>query len=150
MIQQIGMLLVSFLITNWIYSEAMLLFPRLEPITNRVIQVARIPTHNEWGGIAQSQEAKKLHRQINAFLKIESPKKLAVKNNTAVKLANQKVPPAKDLGRFIKANFRIAPNKSVAGLFDRGGGELLYKSGDAIFERSNFLYLMLHNYIPFV
>ena len=41
-------IICSFLLTGWIYSEAMLLFPALQPAAEFVIENVRIPTHDKW------------------------------------------------------------------------------------------------------
>jgi hypothetical protein len=68
MIERLGKIALSFLVTNWIYSEALLFFPQLRPITKRIIAVAKIPTHNEWGGIANSRAGAALGADINHYL----------------------------------------------------------------------------------
>lgn len=68
MVEKLGKIALSFLISNWIYSETMLLFPQLKPYAQRVIDVAKIPTHNEWPGIVRSKNAKRLNSDINNYL----------------------------------------------------------------------------------
>ncbi len=68
MLEQVGRFLVSLLVTNWLYCEAVLLIPQLEPQARRIMQVARIPTHNEWPGIMTSPNASSLETDIERCL----------------------------------------------------------------------------------
>ena len=69
MLQHIGKVVVSLLITNWIYAEAVLLFPPIKPYSERVLQVLRIPTHDEWPGIISSPSARVLRADVDSFLR---------------------------------------------------------------------------------
>lgn len=68
MIHHLGTLVVSFLVTNWIYSEIVFFCPQIEPYAIRIAQVLRIPTHNEWPEIAGSKEAQALSKEIDRFV----------------------------------------------------------------------------------
>ena len=66
MVKILGHIILSFAITNWIYSELCLLYPPTEQLGNRIVEVVRIPTHDEWPKIANSKEAKVLSKQIDS------------------------------------------------------------------------------------
>lgn len=68
MINTIGKLLLSFMITGWIYAECVLLFPPTEQIGRRFVQVFSIPTHDKWPAIAASPEAKRLGGDLEVLL----------------------------------------------------------------------------------
>jgi len=137
MFQQIGMLLFSLMITNWIYSEVVLFFPSVAPMTERVFEVARIPTHNEWPEIQNSQEAKELKEDLNGILDISSITEL--KTDIRVKNKTQE----------IKA-ISNQSEKPYVGLFVKTVEQTDYISGESIFTKPGSLILMLFGYIPFV
>lgn len=56
--------LLSLLITNWIYAEIVLFCPAVDDFVSRVIAVLAIPTHDKWPDIANSPEAKRLGREL--------------------------------------------------------------------------------------
>jgi hypothetical protein len=64
---------LSFLVSNWVYSEAVLLCPPLDPIAKTVYQRAKIPTHNQWGEIVSSHNAEHLERDIEGVIAKNSP-----------------------------------------------------------------------------
>lgn len=68
MLQQIGKIAVSLMVTNWIYAEAVLLIPQIDPLARRIMHVMRIPTHKEWPGIMHSPDAAVLARDVNVYL----------------------------------------------------------------------------------
>jgi hypothetical protein len=53
-------LLISFLVTNWVYSELVLLCPPLETFAEKVYATLKIPTHDRWPAIAKSSGADRL------------------------------------------------------------------------------------------
>jgi len=79
MVEKLGKIALSCLISNWIYSETLLLFPQIEPFTQRVIQVARIPTHDEWPQVARAKSAKQLGTDISDYLTASSMAPVFVK-----------------------------------------------------------------------
>ena len=68
MLQQLGKLAVSLIVTNWIYAEAVLLFPQIDPLARRVMRVMRIPTHDEWRPIMQSPRGAALERDVSTYI----------------------------------------------------------------------------------
>jgi len=68
MLQQLGKLAVSLMVTNWIYAEALLLFPQIDPLARRVLRVMRIPTHDEWLPIMRSPRGAALERDVNGYI----------------------------------------------------------------------------------
>ena len=68
MINTLAKLLLSFMITGWIYAECVLIYPPLESIGSRFVRVFSIPTHDKWPAIASSPEAKKLGGDLESLL----------------------------------------------------------------------------------
>jgi hypothetical protein len=68
MLKNFGKLLFSFMLTGWVYAESVLLFPPVEQLGNRFVQVFRIPTHDEWGEIADPAAARRLSTEIDLAL----------------------------------------------------------------------------------
>lgn len=68
MLQYLGALVLSFVVTNWIYAEALLFMPSLGPVSERIISVLKIPTHDEWPDIMNSKSAKNLGREVDQVL----------------------------------------------------------------------------------
>jgi len=68
MIQFAGKLLISFLISNWVYCEVVLFVPPVGKIGERFMQVAKIPTHDEWPAIASSPRARALNSSLNVTM----------------------------------------------------------------------------------
>lgn len=64
---------LSFLVSNWIYSEAVLLFPPLDPVAKKVYQTAQIPTHDKWGAIAAPGAAQRLANDIDVAVARNTP-----------------------------------------------------------------------------
>lgn len=60
-------ILVSFVLTNWIYSEAILFYPPLEDATKTVYQTVRIPTHDQWPSFSEAKEAKKYATNVDSW-----------------------------------------------------------------------------------
>ena len=58
---------ISFLITNWIYSEAVLFYPPLHDFSQSVYQAVKIPTHDQWPAIASSEDATRLATDIDSW-----------------------------------------------------------------------------------
>lgn len=68
MLKFLGQLILSFVITNWVYSELCLFYPPTQQIGVRLTRVLRLPTHNEWSAIADSSEARRLDKEITRTL----------------------------------------------------------------------------------
>lgn len=73
MIYKLGTLLVTFLITNWIYSELVLLYPPVDTFTKQMYRTVRIPTHNEWSDLTDNRYAVLLDRNVRSGLRQVSP-----------------------------------------------------------------------------
>lgn len=58
----------SFLISNWIYSEIVLLYPPFDSFAKTVYRSARIPTHDKWDQLADSRAAEALATEIEGGL----------------------------------------------------------------------------------
>lgn len=69
MIYKIGTLLATFLITNWIYSELVLLYPPVDTFTKQMYHTVRIPTHNEWEALSDPRMAARVDSNVRAGLK---------------------------------------------------------------------------------
>lgn len=131
MLQQIGVLIVSFLVTNWIYSEILLFVPQVEPYTKKIVRVARIPTHDEWPAIADSGEAARLSRQVHQFLGVNHFSKRSFFGL-----------------RGDRSKRSYPPELPYKDLFEPVGGIPNFKSGSAIFDPPGYLYWILFDYIP--
>ncbi|MCB0332192.1 MAG: hypothetical protein KDD55_01765 [Bdellovibrionales bacterium] len=68
MIQVAGKLLFSFLLSTWLYSEAVLLYPPFRDIARDFTEQVSIPTHDKWGPIAQASDAKLLRTKLEGQL----------------------------------------------------------------------------------
>ncbi|MCB0334847.1 MAG: hypothetical protein KDD62_01035 [Bdellovibrionales bacterium] len=66
--KHVAALLISFLVTNWMYAEFLLLFPQVEPYCKRFMEVVKLPTHDEWSPILTSVEGKQLRSELHEFL----------------------------------------------------------------------------------
>lgn len=64
MIQVAGKLLFSFILSTWLYSEAVLFYPPFRDIARDFTEQVSIPTHDKWGGIATAPDAKMLRVQL--------------------------------------------------------------------------------------
>ena len=73
MIYKLGTLLVTFLITNWIYNELVLLYPPVDSFTKEMYRTVRIPTHDRWGDLTDSRLAARVDRNVRAGLREVSP-----------------------------------------------------------------------------
>ncbi len=60
--------LLSFLITNWIYSEIVLIAPEVGPLSKRAMQIIKIPTHDEWNGISRSSGSSQMALDIDNLI----------------------------------------------------------------------------------
>jgi hypothetical protein len=69
----LGRFLLSFMVSNWIYSEAVLLCPSLDIFAKRVYQTAKIPTHDKWGEIASNPEAGEMDRGMQEGVRAAAP-----------------------------------------------------------------------------
>jgi hypothetical protein len=68
MLKNTAKLIFSFMLTGWVYAEAVLFFPPVKQLGERFVQVVRIPTHDEWGDIARSDRANRLSADIDRTL----------------------------------------------------------------------------------
>lgn len=57
-------MIVSFLISNWIYSEICYFIPSVDTLVKRVYNQVQIPTHDKWEPILTSSGGKKLGHKI--------------------------------------------------------------------------------------
>lgn len=64
MFQLFSKFLISFLITNWIYSEVVLFVPSLENFVVSLYRTLQIPTHDKWPEIAKSSHALALEKDL--------------------------------------------------------------------------------------
>ena len=64
---------LSFLVSNWIYSEAVLFFPPLAPVAEKVFQTTQIPTHNKWHSIASAEGADRLASDVERAMAQNTP-----------------------------------------------------------------------------
>ena len=93
MFKYLGHFLVGLLLTNWLYSELILIVPEAEHISNRVSQVVKLPTHNEWPAIANSPRAVQLNSEINQSLSRVLPGRSRVFGPKVSHLWKQRVSP---------------------------------------------------------
>ncbi len=56
------------MITSWTYSEIMLVFPEIQPLSEKVIQTLTIPTHDEWRVYYDQEYQANVKEEINRFL----------------------------------------------------------------------------------
>jgi hypothetical protein len=63
---------LSLVVSNWIYSEAVLIYPDVERAVRDFFAVVRIPTHNEWPAIASSPDAAKLRADMSKALGLKA------------------------------------------------------------------------------
>jgi len=72
----IAKFLLTLLVTNWLYSELLLIWPGFEGVTSGVAETARIPTHDEWPDIFDSNRAVALSAELDILLASSSIKHL--------------------------------------------------------------------------
>lgn len=66
-------LAISFLVTNWIYSEAVLFCPPLDSFAQKVYRSSKLPTHDKWGKLADSRSADALGLTIEREITKSAP-----------------------------------------------------------------------------
>ena len=57
-------MLISFLVSNWIFAEICFFFPSFDANMRRLYQIVQIPTHDKWAPIMQSSSGRELGHQI--------------------------------------------------------------------------------------
>ena len=114
MLQKLGIFLISIILTNWLYSEAVLILPHAEPYLSRLALVFRIPTHNEWSGIIQSPRARILERELRTSSRVKLGRDITA-------------PPLK------QASHKAKQQKTYTDLFDNAQYKSEFTSGAGIF-----------------
>lgn len=61
-------LFLSFMVTDWVYSEASLFFPKFEELCRTIYEEVRIPTHPEWDDVAIGPRMAALEEDVVAGL----------------------------------------------------------------------------------
>lgn len=69
----LGRFFMGFLVSNWIYSEAVLFFPPLEPVAKQMYKSTQLPTHDKWGDIASPEAAQRLAADIDTTVARNTP-----------------------------------------------------------------------------
>lgn len=62
-------MLVSFLVSNWIYAEVCYFFPSVDTFVRTVYSQMQIPTHEKWGPIIKSSGGKRLGYEVSGTLR---------------------------------------------------------------------------------
>lgn len=57
---------ISLVVSHWVYSEAVLMVPEFHDFAANFYRTVRIPTHNEWPEIVDSQSAKQVESEVSA------------------------------------------------------------------------------------
>lgn len=96
--------LISFLISNWCYSEAVLILPGFDTFVKTVYEQIKLPTHNEWPEIGAGAGVPDLERSVDAGaakLQREGSSLLATLFSADVKSLwrSERVPVASDSNR---------------------------------------------------
>ncbi len=65
---------VSFLVSNWIYSEVVLLCPPVDRYAKDLYQASKLPTHDKWGRIASNSAADRLGLDLERQISTTSPR----------------------------------------------------------------------------
>ena len=60
---------LGLIITNWIYSEINLFVPKFIPTMQKVLNVVRIPTHDEWPAIAAGAGVPEIDKSIKVAVR---------------------------------------------------------------------------------
>jgi hypothetical protein len=114
---------ISFLLSNWLYSEICYFFPSFDDHARRFYKAVQVPTHDKWPDIANSPDGRKLGKQI--YSGVESS---GLSNTWLV-------------GSFLDPKLsRVWSNAGFSGLFS-GGNQTpaeLYLTGDAVFVRESW------------
>ncbi|RMG42926.1 MAG: hypothetical protein D6719_05020 [Candidatus Dadabacteria bacterium] len=66
MVQTLGKIIISLMITNWLYQEATILVPKFDRFARNIYQTVRIPTHNEWPAIMRKGPAALLEHRVTS------------------------------------------------------------------------------------
>lgn len=69
-------LLLSLIIGNWVYSEAVLMVPQVEHLARGFYRNVRIPTHNEWPAVLSEEAVARMEREIAPARKTLLPRPL--------------------------------------------------------------------------
>lgn len=64
MLYMIFKLLISLVLGNWVYSEAVLMIPQFDRVARGFYHSVRIPTHNEWPSILREEAISGMEREI--------------------------------------------------------------------------------------
>lgn len=64
---------LSFLVSNWIYSEVVLLCPPVDRYAKDLYQSTKLPTHDKWDRIADNSVADKLGLDLERQISATSP-----------------------------------------------------------------------------
>ena len=64
MIYFVFKLLISLVIGNWVYSEAVLMVPEFDRLARSFYQSVKIPTHDQWPQMLGEQSVIELEREI--------------------------------------------------------------------------------------
>ena len=65
MLQVLSCVVLSFLVSDWIYSEVVLTFPQVGETIETVYREVKIPTHDEWPEGLRAQTADILKNALN-------------------------------------------------------------------------------------
>jgi hypothetical protein len=111
---------ISFLLSNWLYSEICYFFPSFDDHARRFYKAVQVPTHDKWPDIANSPDGRQLGRQIYS----------GVENSG---LSNTWL-----VGSFLDPKLsRVWNNSGLSGLFTGSGSthSEMYLTGEAVFVR---------------
>lgn len=62
-------MLVSILVSNWIYAEICFFFPSVDTFVRTLYSQMQIPTHEKWGPILDSSGGKRLGHEVGGTLR---------------------------------------------------------------------------------
>jgi len=67
-----GKFLLTLIVTNWIYSEISIFLPGFQDFSAKMVETVRIPTHDEWPDIFNSNKAAALSIELDSMISSSS------------------------------------------------------------------------------